>query len=138
MHEKEKKKQRKENTKFKLKYLDNIMRRKFDIKKLSPGIENTQRYGNAKYSSTQDKYLNKLFEEFQTLNLLSKTKKYDKVIIPGKNRNWTIEPPIEIIEGKKRNFTTKKIVQTCHGKNRVWTLKKSKKKKKKRKKKIIK
>ncbi len=133
------------------------MRRKFDINELSPGLENTQTYGNVKYSSTQEKYLDKLYKEFQILNQnhLNKTKKYynvikkklptttsieDTNIIEGKNRVWTIKnPTTNIIEGKNRVWTIKNPTTiTIQGKNRVWTIKNSKKKKKKRKKKIIK
>tara|TARA_Y100001970_G_C14240787_1_gene864793 strand:- start:3360 stop:3764 length:405 start_codon:yes stop_codon:yes gene_type:complete len=134
------------------------MRRKFDINELSPGLENTQKYGTKKYSSTQKKKLDNSYKEFLKLNLLNKTKKYynvikeklptttsieDTNIIEGKNRVWkvwTIKNPTTItIQGKNRVWTIKNpITITVAGKNRVWTLKNSKKKKKKRKKKIIK
>jgi hypothetical protein len=100
-------------------------RKKFSIYDASPGLENTEKYGTKKYSSTKKRELKKLYNEFLKLHNKKKLKSYDVVYKKGKNRTWKIEGPTttSLIQGKNRNFLTKKNKSTIKGVKRSWTLK---------------
>ena len=68
-------------------------RKKTSINTLSPGLENTEKYGTKKFTSRKERELKELYEEFKKLYNKKIINSYDVTIIRGKNKSWKVESP---------------------------------------------